>query len=213
MQKEVWTEYKAEEFLKNYLPVAKHVLCKKPEDVIKASKRFSFPVVLKLAAKNLIHKSDIGAVQIAKHPNELEKKITLLTVTAKKNKLKLDGIIIQEYIEGHQLIIGIKKDPTFGHCIMLGLGGIFVELLKDVAFRVCPITEKDATEMINELQGKKILNGFRGGIKANINELKKIMVKVSFLPKKLPKIEELDINPLILNSKEGKIVDARIVVG
>ncbi|MBI4440841.1 acetate--CoA ligase family protein [Candidatus Woesearchaeota archaeon] len=212
MPKEVWTEVKAEAALKKYLPVARHVLCKNPEQVIRDVEKFSYPVVLKLAAKELIHKSDIGAVQIVKHPDELEKKLAMLVASAKKNRLKMEGILLQEYIEGHQLIIGIKKDPTFGHCIMLGLGGIFVEIMKDVAFRVCPITEADAQEMLNELKGKKILEGYRGEVKANIAALKEILVKVSRLPKKMPRIEELDINPLILNSKLGKVVDARMAL-
>ncbi len=213
MQKEVWTEVKAEDFLQKYLPVAKHILCKKPEDVVKECKKFSFPLVLKLSAKNLVHKSDIGAVTVVKHPDELQMKLDILMAAAKKYKLILEGILVQEYIEGHQLIIGIKRDPTFGHCVMLGSGGIFVEMIKDVAFRVCPITDDDAQEMINELKGKRILEGYRGGIKANLGELRKILVKVSLLPKKVPKIDELDINPFILNSKTGKVVDARIVVG
>ncbi len=212
MQKEVWTEAKAEDFLQKYLDVAKHVLCRNQDDVLKASRRFSFPFVLKLSAKDLVHKSDIGAVAIVKHAEELETKLKLLMAAAQKHKLKLDGILVQEYVEGHQLIIGIKRDPTFGHCVMLGIGGIFVEVMKDVAFRVCPISEYDADEMINELKGKKILEGYRGGIKANISELKKILVKASQIPKRLPEIEELDINPLILNDKVGKVVDARIVV-
>ena len=166
MPKEVWTEYKAEEWLRKYLPVAKHVLCKKPEDVLKAIKKFRYPVVLKLVAKDLIHKSDMGAVQIVKNAEELEKKMAFLISSAKKHKLKTEGILLQEFVDGHQVIIGIKKDQTFGHCVMLGLGGIFVEILKDITFRMCPITEEDAEEMINELQGKKILEGYRGGIKA-----------------------------------------------
>ena len=213
MQKEVWTELKAEEFLEKYLPVAKHTLCKKQVEVEKAAKQFGFPVVLKISAKDLVHKSDIGGVQIAKNKEELCDKYNLLISAAKKHKLKLNGIIAQEFIEGHQAIVGIKKDATFGHCVMLGSGGIYVELLKDVAFRVCPINEQDAEEMINEIKTKKIWEGYRGGIKINFNELKKTLVKISQIPIKNKKIDELDINPLILNSKVCKVVDARISWG
>src|SRR3989338_1085639 len=100
MQKEVWTELKAEEFLEKYLPVAKHTLCKKQVEVEKAAKQFGFPVVLKISAKDLVHKSDIGGVQIAKNKEELCDKYNLLISAAKKHKLKLNGIIAQEFIEG-----------------------------------------------------------------------------------------------------------------
>src|SRR3989344_5599600 len=104
-----------------------------------------------------------------------------------------------------------KSDPAFGHAIMLGTGGTLVELIRDVSFRICPVTERDAAQMIEELKLKNLLYGFRGAPKADVNALKRIVVKISQLPQ-THKITEMDINPLIVSTKGAKVVDARIVM-
>jgi len=119
--------------------------------------------------------------------------------------------MVQKYIKGKQVILGIKKDPTFGHALLFGLGGIFVEELKDIAFRVCPVTNKDVDEMIKEIEGYHILTGLRGEKPVNFSKIKKILLKLCKLTNRYKNIEELDINPLIVNHKEAIIVDARIV--
>ena len=198
----IFAEKEAEDFLKKYVPVTK-------SDIVK-NKLWKPPFVLKLISKKALHKSDVGGVKIIKSKEDGEKALIELNSIAKKKKLSPYSIIIQEYLEGTELIVGIKKDDVFGHAIMLGTGGTLVELIKDVSFRVCPITEKDAQDMIDELKLKQLLYGFRGSKKVNINSLKKILVKISLLPEKL-KISEMDINPLIINEKEAKVADARIV--
>ena len=105
----------------------------------------------------------------------------------------------------------MKKDPTFGHVIAAGVGGIYVEVYKDVSFRVCPITERDAEAMLDDLKGRAILEGARGK-KLNKGALVAALVKLSRLPEKQPRLAELDINPFILNDKEGKVVDARVIL-
>ena len=115
--------------------------------------------------------------------------------------MKIKGtkaILVQEFIKGIELIIGIKKDSSFGHALMFGVGGVMVELLKDVSFRICPITHKDAEEMINDLKAKDLLTGFRDSKPVNLNLLKKCLIKASEIPKKFPNIKELDINPLLM---------------
>ena len=109
------------------------------------------------------------------------------------------------------IITGLKKDPTFGHVIAFGVGGIFTEIIKDVVFRVCPISKKDAIEMIKEIKAYKILEGTRGEKPVNFYSLLRVLLALSELSKKYENIEELDINPLIVNEKNAKIVDARIV--
>lgn len=168
------------------------------------------PLVLKIISDQALHKSDINGVRIIKREEDLQDEFNDLLKIAKRRLLKLDGILVQEFHEGEQLIIGIKKDPTFGHIILFGVGGIFTEVFEDTSIRKCPINKQDATEMINELRARKIFYGFRGR-KLNLDLLKKTLIKVSQIPLKHKKIEELDINPFILNEKTGKVVDARII--
>ena len=201
----IYNDYKAEKFLSKYLPVAKNQLVKKGEDITMRP-----PLVLKIISDQALHKSDINGVRIIKREEDLQDEFNDLLKIAKRRLLKLDGILVQEFHEGEQLIIGIKKDPTFGHIILFGVGGIFTEVFEDTSIRKCPINKHDATEMINELRARKIFYGFRGR-KLNLDLLKKTLIKVSQIPIKHKKIEELDINPFILNEKTGKVVDARII--
>lgn len=218
LKKGIYTEHEAEQFLAKTLPVATSLLAKKPEQAVEFVKKqkLSYPVVLKLISKQALHKTDIGGVKIAKSEQEVIAYYNELLAVAKKKKLKIDGktegILIQEYIEGKQLLVGIKKDATFGHVIAFGLGGILVEVMKDVSFRVCPIEEHDAQQMIDELKFSNILYGVRGDKPVAFKELKNILIKASKIVEKNPEISELDINPLIINEKFAKVVDARIVV-
>jgi acyl-CoA synthetase (NDP forming) len=209
----VYTDIETEKLLAKYIPVAKHALTKKIEDGLKFSKKRGYPVVLKIISKQAIHKSDIGGVVFAYNEQEFISKYNKLLKIAKGKKLKLDGILIQEYVKGEYVIIGLKKDETFGHVIMVGIGGVLTELIKDISFRVCPISEKDASEMIDELKLKAMLFGFRGKKKVNIDLLKKVIVKVSKIPLKHKDIEEMDINPFVINEKNGVVVDARMRTG
>ena len=168
------------------------------------------PLVLKIISPQAIHKTEVNGIKIVNHKDDIFPAFEDLLAVAKKNKIKIDGILVQEFIEGQQLIIGLKKDSVFGHVIVFGLGGIFTELMNDVAIRKCPITLAESQEMIDELKSSKLFHGFRN-IKLNIQVLKDALVAVSKLPQKHKDIKELDINPFILNAKEGKAVDVRIV--
>ena len=169
-------------------------------------------MVLKIISQKALHKTELKAIRVVKQEEDLEKEFNELLKLNKKKRLNMDGILVQEFVEGKEIIVGLKKDMTFGHVIMLGLGGIFVELLKDVTFRACPITKEDSQSMINDLKGNKILFGFRGEKGVNIELLKELLVKTSKIPLKNQKIAELDINPLIINDKKALVVDARIVL-
>lgn len=208
MTKKIYTEYKAEELLKKYVPIAKNQLV----NDIKQIKLKKYPLVLKIISQQALHKTDIGGVIVVNSKDELEKKFNKLIQISKKNKIKLEGILVQEFIDGYQLIVGIKKDPVFNHVILLGAGGIYTEILKDISIRACPITVEDANSMIEDLKTKDILYGARGE-KANISKLKRVLVNISKLPSKYKNIEELDINPLIVNKNTVLVVDARIIFG
>jgi len=199
----------AERFLID-IPIAKSILTK---DIKKAEKSIKkYPIVLKIISPKAVHKTDVNAVRIVHKKEDFEREFKDLIIMAKKKRIPLNGILVQEYIKGREVIIGIKNDPSFGHAIMFGLGGTMVEVLKDVTFRICPIEESDAENMIQELKTKQILYGVRGEKAVNINLLKRILVQVSLIPKKHKNIEELDINPLIINEKEAKAVDVRVAV-
>lgn len=207
----VFTEVEAEKLIGKYLPVSKSKLVRSVDEAVKAAKIIKYPVALKIISKQALHKSDIGGVLFIKNEKELVNGFNKLEKISKRCALKLEGILVQEFFKGKQIIIGIKKDPSFGHAIMFGLGGVLVEVFKDVSFRICPITDKDAQEMIDELKSKQILYGFRGDKGVDIKLLKKILVKSSKIPLKHKDITELDINPLIITDKIAKVVDARIV--
>jgi len=204
----IWTEKKAEDFLRKRIPVARSMIVKNATSARKFSKKY--PVVLKVISEKALHKSDIGGVMIAHNAEELEKHFADLENMVKKRKLKAQ-ILIQEFVSGRELVIGISKDPVFGHVIMFGLGGKYVETIKDVNFRVCPITEKDAEGMIEDMKYKKLLYGVRGEKPVNISAIKKTLVKVSCIPKSYKKLKEIDINPLIADENGVKAVDARII--
>lgn len=206
MQK-ILTEYESDKILSKYIPVAKNKLVKKLAEI----KNPKFPLALKIISPDALHKSEIKGVRKVNNKKELEENFRDLLKIAKKRKLKLDGILAQEYFSGTNFIIGIKKDETFGHIILFGIGGIFTEIIKDFSIRKCPIDFKEADSMMEELKANKIFHGFRG-IKLNTRLLKKTLVKVSRMPEKHKDIKELDINPFILNEKKGLVVDSRMVL-
>lgn len=196
----------AEKFLKG-LPLAKSSVIKDSKELTKIKK---LPIVMKLISPQAVHKTEIGGIKIVNNLEEAQETFNNFMKLAKSKRMKLTGVLIQEYVKGREFIIGIKKDPTFGHVIMFGAGGIFVESLKDVTFRVCPIDENDAESMLTDLKNQWLITGTRGQKPINIKLLKQILVRVSKIPQKYKKIEELDINPLMANEKEIKVVDARI---
>jgi biotin carboxylase len=193
----------AADFVKSVAAVAKHVVAKKVEDAKRFAQAAGYPVVLKAVSPKIIHKTEAGAVRIVQNAEQLEKDFASLKKLA-------PSVLAQEFVQGNEFILGLKNDPTFGHVIVAGIGGIYVEVYKDVSFRVCPITEQDAEEMLDDLKGKEVFTA--RGKKLKRQALIDAAVKLSRLPQKQPRIAELDINPFILNDKEGKIVDARVVL-
>jgi len=121
-------------------------------------------------------------------------------------------MLIQPMMKGKEIIIGMKRDPFFGPVIVFGLGGIFVEILKDVSMRIAPLTKKDASEMLTEIKGIEILKGARGEKSVNFKALQKIILSLSRLSLKHREIKEIDLNPVMVDEKEARVVDARIIV-
>lgn len=200
-------EKHAEDFLeKEGFPVIDRKFITIEEEALEFAKN-KYPVVLKIVSKKVLHKSDIEGVKL-----EINNKEELIKAFNQLSKIKeFEGALIQRYVKGHQLILGLKKDSVFGHAIIFGFGGIFTEIIKENSIRICPISKIDAEKMIKELKGHEILEGARNQPKIDMNQLKGLILKLSELSSKHPNIKELDINPLIANQSQIKIVDARII--
>src|SRR3989338_5227670 len=163
---------KAEELLCRYsIPLCSSAIAKSKEEAIALSKKAGFPVVIKIVSGQILHKSDAGGVIVGiKNAKELLSRYDEMTNRVKKfmPKAKIDGVLVQRMEKGKEVIVGVKKDPQFGHLIMFGLGGVFVEIMKDVSFRVAPVDKNSALEMIREVKGYAILKGYRGEKPVNI---------------------------------------------
>ncbi len=199
---------------KKRFPVVKSVFVKSEKNLLKNAKKLKYPIAFKLISEDIIHKSDANVIFLNIEDNEqLEKAYEQAVKNAKKFKktVKIEGILLQEMISGQEVIIGMKRDEQFGPVVMFGLGGIFVEILKDVSFRIAPVDKDMALGMIKELKGSEILEGVRGKKKAKIDDIVTIITKISNLVIDDKKIAEIDFNPIIVNDKEAKIVDFRIL--
>lgn len=207
----VLTVFESLRLLEKYkIPVAKYFLAKKVEEAVKISKRIGFPLVLKLVSPDIIHKTDMKALVLGiKDEEELIKSFNFLLKNIKSKK-KIQGILVQKMVEGEEVIVGGKEDAQFGKVLMFGLGGIFTEVFDDVSFRIVPVNQKDADEMMNEIKGSKIFNGYRGR-KYDTKSLKNILLKTSRLLQNNKQIKELDINPVMVSGKGAFAVDARVV--
>ncbi|MFQ5712919.1 MAG: acetate--CoA ligase family protein [Candidatus Scalinduaceae bacterium] len=193
-----------------------YVLAKTAKEAIEASRTIGFPVVLKIASSDVLHKSDIGGVAVDVGSEEVvEKRYNeIMNNSIKKvpNAL-IAGILVQKQVPNTiQVIIGGIRDNQFGPAVMFGLGGIFVELFKDVAFRIAPVTETEALEMMKEIKGYPILSGYRGMKELAISQIIKTIVTISELISNVDEIKEVELNPLFVYEKDTIAVDARIII-
>jgi len=210
------TEFKAKEFLKNYgISITRERLATSKKDALVFANKIGYPVVLKVVSPDILHKTEADSVAVGicsdKELGEVYDKL-LRNAKRYKKSARIDGISVQETLRGTELIIGSSQDPQFGPTIAFGLGGILVEVLKDVSFRIIPITKLDAMEMVQEIKGYEVLKGVRGRKPANITAIVDVLLKVSKLIEENPDIKELDINPLFVNDKRAVAADARIIL-
>jgi acetate---CoA ligase (ADP-forming) subunit beta len=198
------------------IPVTKFELAKNETDAVKYAEKIGFPIVLKIVSPDIIHKSDVGGVIVGvKNATEVKDAYRKIMGTVKKHdpKARIEGMLVQEMApSGTEVIVGSIKDPQFGPALMFGLGGIFVEVLKDVTFRIAPITEDEAEEMINEVKAYPLLKGYRNTPPADIKAIIKILMSTSRLIMDHLDIKELDLNPIMVYEKGAKTVDARIIL-
>lgn len=202
---------KAFDLLKRYrIKIPDYAFCSKEEELVKEVKRIGLPCVLKASGKNIVHKTDVNGVRVnIKTEEDAVKNFNELM------KIKdCEKVLVQKMItEGYEIIIGGRKDPQFKIVVALGAGGIFTEFLKDVSFRVSPITKEDAEDMLTEVRfSELILKGFRGQKPANKEAIVDTILAVSRLMEADPKIREIDLNPVFATSQDAIAADVRIIL-
>ena len=198
------------------IPIVEAKLAHTKAEAISMSKKMGFPVVLKIVSPDVIHKSDSGGVKLGlANAAQVGKAYDEILSMAKKHqpKAKIKGISVQKMVRpGVEVIIGMTKDAQFGPVLMFGLGGILVEVLKDVSFRIVPLSKRDAREMIKEIKGYPLLEGYRGQEPADIPFLEDMILKLSDFIDKNPEIKELDLNPVFAYKNGAVAVDARVIL-
>lgn len=194
------------------LTTVKGGTARSPDEAASIAEKLGGSVALKVLASSVVHKSDVDGVALdvrgARDVRQAYRAVTAIAPDA-------EGALIQQFIEGgHEVIIGMTEDPVFGPLIVFGIGGIYVELMRDVAFRIHPVSDRDAATMIGEVRGAKLLEGYRGSPRGDVEAVQEAILRVSALVQHLPEIAEMDLNPVIVREPGDGIcvVDARIRV-
>jgi acetate---CoA ligase (ADP-forming) subunit beta len=198
------------------IPTVDTRLAKSSQEAAAISEQLGYPVVMKITAQDIIHKSDVGGVRLGlKNKSEVVEayQSMIANIKAKFPKASIEGVAVQSTAKpGVEVVIGMTKDPQFGPVLMFGLGGVLIEILKDVSFKVVPLTRRDARQMIKEIKGYKLLTGYRGQAPVNTAALEDILLKLSDFCQKTPAIKEIDLNPIFANSEGAVAVDARVIL-
>lgn len=198
------------------VPTTDTRLARSRAEAVALAREIGFPVVLKIVSPDIIHKSDIGGVKLGLADSAAVGTAydeILAAARAKQPGFRIDGVSVQNMAKpGVEVIIGMSKDSQFGPVLMFGVGGVLIELLEDVSFRIVPITQRDAGKMIQEIKSLPLLEGYRGSEPANIRALEDILLKISAFVANTPEIKEMDINPVFARRDDAIAVDARIIL-
>jgi acyl-CoA synthetase (NDP forming) len=210
-------EYDAKRLLADAgFPVVPTRLARNREEVAAAAAAVGFPVALKVASPDVLHKSDVGGVRLGLDDVAAVAEAydgIVASVGVAVPAARLDGVTVQPMAPpGIELIVGVSRDPTFGPVVAVGLGGVLVEVLGDVALRVVPVEHRDATEMLRELAGYRLLAGFRGAPPVDLDVVVDVVVRISSYAQRHPELVELDLNPVLAYPSGLLIVDARATV-
>jgi acetyltransferase len=219
-RRERFTESEVHDVLNAYgFSQPKSLFARTSEEAVAAAKGIGYPVVMKIVSPHIVHKSDIGGVRTNLNSKKDVENAFFDITTHVRNIMPaayIYGVIIQEMIRGgKEVIMGITKDPQFGHMVMFGLGGIYVEVLKDVSFRIVPLSQEDAHDLVRETKTFPLLRGVRGEAEADIEAIERALLQLSQLSIDFPQIFEADINPLLVMKRgEGAVaIDARFSIG
>jgi acetyl-CoA synthetase (ADP-forming) len=211
------TEVAAKELLSAQgIPVVPTRLARSPAEAVRLAKQLGLPAVLKVVSPAIIHKSDVGGIRL--HLTSLTQvskayRDILDQVRTQVPQAAIEGVSVQTMASpGIEVVAGLTRDRTFGPVVMFGLGGVFVEILNDVAFRVVPLRPKDAYAMMREIRGFSILQGYRGTPAVDLSALENILLQLSTLAEQHPEIGEIDLNPVLAYPAGALAVDARIVL-
>jgi len=210
-------EPEAKSICKEYgIPVTDFRIARNEAEAVSFADEIGYPVVLKIISPDVIHKSDVGGVIVGlKTAEDVRNAYKQIIENVKNHKpnAKIVGMLVQEMAPSStEIIVGAIKDPQFGPALMFGLGGIFVEVLKDVTFRIAPLTRDEAEEMIKEVRAYPLLKGYRNTPPADIEAIVNILLNTSRLVMEHQEIKELDLNPIMIYEKGAKTVDARIIL-
>jgi acetyltransferase len=205
----------AREVISSYgFTTPKSILALTSREAIAAAQEIGYPLVMKIASPEILHKTDVGGVRVGiENKNQVEEAFFEITSQARRYfpRATILGVVIQEMVSsGKEVILGARRDPQFGPLIMFGLGGIYVEVLQDVSFRLAPLSIEDADQMLREIKSFPLLRGVRGERPADLHALRTCLLRVSQLVTDFPEILEIDINPLIVKGEGAVAVDARI---
>jgi len=215
--RKILTEVESKQLLEEAgIPTARARLATSRDAAVQAARDIGFPVVLKVVSPQISHKSDVGGVRLdLKSPQEVAAAFDEITAAALRAApdATVDGVSVQQMARpGIEVIVGVSTDPQFGPVIMFGLGGVLVEVLKDVSFRIIPIALRDARQMIREIKGFPLLEGYRGQDPADLAALESLLLRVSEFVEQQPEVSELDLNPIFAYKDGALAVDARIVL-
>ncbi len=205
---------KAKMLLNSYkIEVIYSELAEAPTQAVKIAQKIGFPVVLKIDSPKIIHKTDNSCVKTNLYTaSDVFTAFNEIMKNAKKITKDIKGIVVQKQAQGTEIIIGAKRDPQFGVVVLFGLGGIYVNLFKDVSMRVYPFTRKDVQEMIKEIKAYPLLNGFRGKPKINFTALENTILRAGSLMAENSFIKEMDLNPCFVDEKQCVVTDIRLMV-
>lgn len=186
------------------------------ENAVACAEKIGYPVVLKIVSPEIVHKTEVGGVAVGVSTSDAVRSAYLhIMESALKGRpnARLFGVLVQKMApESTQVIVGSIRDPQFGHTILFGLGGIFVEVLKDVAFRIAPLRERDARAMIREIRGYSVLAGYRSSPPADQDAIVNIILSASRLVTENPQVDQMDLNPVMVYEHGATVVDARILL-
>lgn len=210
-------ENEAEAVASSYgIKIVESGLAKNKSEAIQFARELGYPVVMKIVSKDILHKSDVGGVRAniitSKEAGAAYTEILKNVKNAKRNA-KIDGILVQKMAsKGYEFVVGATRDIQFGPTVMFGLGGIYVELFKDVSFRLAPLDKREALSMMNEIKASPLLTGFRGSKPLDLDSAARTIVAVGDMMEEIPQIQSIDINPLFVYQKGVLAVDVRIIL-